>query len=283
MRLLIAASLVAALHAAPAFAQVNDRWETHREVGDVAFLAANAVLGGVGAGLLQELRGGSFRDGFAAGALGGAISYGGRRIAAQHFSGAGFTGRQVSAIGSSIMRNSGARQPLLSHVVLPVGPLLVDVRRGERTTFGARVDISAAAAVAYALADDRVGLMWEESLSAGIPVFRAPHHQVFSDDQRLTGLHNGGIVLIGLDAATQQASVLAHERVHVVQADFLRDLLSTPAEHALLQRIPGGERLLRHAEVNIVADVVRNLMVRAFGWSWEERPWEIEAEFLEHR
>src|SRR5512133_49653 len=64
--------------------------------GELASIGGNALLGGLSAGIMQELRGGSFRSGFTRGALGGTAIYVGKRIDAERFEGAGLLGRQVA-------------------------------------------------------------------------------------------------------------------------------------------------------------------------------------------
>jgi hypothetical protein len=283
MRRLLLALLATAAPAVPLQAQQQDeQWRTHKEVGDVAFLAANALLGGLSAGAIRELRGGSFSDGFAAGALGGAISYGGRRIATQEFAGAGFVGRQVAAVGGSLVRNSAALQPALSHIVFPLGPVLLDVRPRGGSPVGVRLDVATTGWLVAALAEERLDFLPRESLSAGAPVFRAPLHRL-GGDQFASGRAYRGLIVLGRDAADREASVLAHERAHVLQIDFMRDMWSSAIEREVLQRIPGGPRVLRHAELNVTGALIQALLVRSFGWSWEERPWEIEAGFLQNR
>lgn len=63
--------------------------------GELAFLSGNAALGGLTAALIQELQGGSFWRAFLEGALGGAVVYGGKRIAVERFYAAGLVGRQL--------------------------------------------------------------------------------------------------------------------------------------------------------------------------------------------
>ena len=79
-------------------------------VGELAFLSGNAALGGLTAALIRELRGGSFWEAFLDGALGGAVVYG-----------AGLAGREVAAVGTSIVRNASDGRGTLEQLVLPIG------------------------------------------------------------------------------------------------------------------------------------------------------------------
>src|SRR5688500_10942351 len=100
-------------------------------VGQFTVAGANALLSGVTAGVIQELRGGSFSDGFARGALGGVVIYAGKRVAMDRFAGAGLLGREVAAVGTSMVRNAADGVGLLDRVVLPVGPVRVYWQRTE--------------------------------------------------------------------------------------------------------------------------------------------------------
>ena len=89
--------------------------------GELAFLSGNAALGGLTAALIQELQGGSFWRAFLEGALGGAVVYGGKRIAVERFYAAGLVGRQVAAVGTSMVHNVSDGRGALERLVLPIG------------------------------------------------------------------------------------------------------------------------------------------------------------------
>lgn len=124
LRILFASLALCTVVPRPAAAQgvsvYEETWEAPSWVGDVSFLGANVILAGITAGMRQALSSGSFEEGFAKGALGGAIAYGGRRLAVRDFAGAGFLGRQLSAVGISITGNAGEGVPALSRLTLPV-------------------------------------------------------------------------------------------------------------------------------------------------------------------
>lgn len=109
----------------------SQRFATTTWVDDLNFLSANALLGGITAGIVSHLRHGSFSTGFTRGALGGAVAYGGKRTAAAGFAGAGFLGRQLGAVGGSITRNAALDIGLLDTLILPVGPLRIFVDPGS--------------------------------------------------------------------------------------------------------------------------------------------------------
>src|SRR5437868_1015216 len=91
-----------------------------RWVGEFTTLSANAAIGGLTAGIFQKVRGGSFKDGFTRGAFGGAIIYTGKWVAAKRISGGGLVGREITAVGTSIVRNASDGVGSLDRLILPV-------------------------------------------------------------------------------------------------------------------------------------------------------------------
>jgi hypothetical protein len=262
----------------------DEAWQPPVWVGDVTFLGANALLGGLTAGILREIRGGSFTDGFATGALGGAVSYGGRRLAGQSFWGAGLLGREVSAIGSSVVRNAGEAQPALSRLTLRAGPVILDVRRGAGAGVRASVDGYTTMWLLAAIFDDRLRMDWNASLSAGAPVFDAPNHFPRYDGRQLLGMAPGGLVLLGKDArAVPDTDVFAHERIHVLQYDFAAELWGRPLETWLAGLIPGGATVVRFVQPGVTYPLIHGAVAGIFDTEWHDRPWEIEAAYIEHR
>jgi hypothetical protein len=253
--------------------------------GDVTFLATNTLIGGLTAGVLQKIRGGSFQDGFARGSLGGAISYAGRRVAVERFSAAGLLGRQVSAVGASIVRNASEDRPMFSRILVPVGPLLLYVHADTERRVSVVVDAHATTWLLTAVLDDRLDLDWSDSFSAGAPVFRTHNRDLLNDDGDVSdGQSIGGLIVLGRRTdGLAGHDVFAHERVHVLQQDFGKEVWGQPAEAWLGGMVPGGKTVLRFVEPRVANAAWRALLVVAFDLDWADRPWEIEAEILEHR
>ncbi|MEX2281969.1 MAG: hypothetical protein WEE89_05760 [Gemmatimonadota bacterium] len=246
-------------------------------------LGVNALFGGLTAGLFQELRGGSFKDGFTRGALGGSVTYFGKRVASRRFQGAGFIGREVAAVGSSIVRNASEARPTLETLVFPLGPVRVQVRPKGRRPIDASLDVMGSLWLAYAISEPELEFETRVSLSAGAPVFRTRNKLIVF---RANRLHAGGIT----PAATILRSyvpawgtpflerVLAHERVHVEQEDQIFHTLIEPAEVWLFGHVPYGDRIARHADFNVSSDVLA-IMSQLFK-RHADRPWELEAIYL---
>lgn len=269
-------ALAALALAAPAAAQQNASprpgWAA-----DFTVLSANVLFGGLSAGMVQRARGGSFRDGFARGAAGGAGVYAGKRIAVGRWPGAGLLGREVASVGSSVVWNAGQGRPSFEEVALPVGPVRLYVRPAERRV-RARVDAVSLAATVYAVA--RPELEWDagRSLSAGAAVFTAPRHAMYLVGNRVSGLAYPGNVYLG--TAPHQdpawfAESFAHERVHNVQADQIFFALGRPLQEALLRGLPGGRALGRWVDLDLSVFAIAGLALAIE--EHDDRPWEMEA------
>lgn len=284
--------LVAALVFAPPLslpATAQDRGATDPPLfvpdwaGDFTALSANALIGGLTGGVAQKVRGGSFRDGFARGALGGSISYGGKRLAAEPFAGAGLLGRQIAAVGSSIIRNAGDGRGTVERIALPLGPVRLYLSQvpGERRAH-LRVELMTLFWAAYAAATPELEWDASGSLSAGTPVFRAPDRLVrFGDDSTdAGGLALGGTVLLSDFAGVDTRTTFAHERVHVLQYDQVFLTITQPFEQWLLDALPlpGGSTVNRYLDISL-APLLIGALAPPFG-DHDSRPWELEANFL---
>jgi hypothetical protein len=265
---------------------VPDYWVTQRWVGDVTFLSLNALLAGVSSGIQQELRDGSFSDGFARGALGGAVAYGGRRIVVADFWGAGLIGRQFSAVGNSLVRNAGKAQPSLNAVWLPLGPVTVQLSRDNRVRVTAKPDLYSAGALIAAILDDRLELDVGTSLSSGAPVFRAPHHNIRLDGRLVNGIAPAGLIIVGQPLnvdPTESENTLGHERVHVLQYDFAQMIWGDPLEGYLTRRIPYARTLNNYVRFGVTAPMIIGGFVQYLDVDVYDHPWEIEAFYLTGR
>jgi hypothetical protein len=256
-----------------------------RWTGSLAVLGVNGVLGGLTAGVAQHVSGGSFRDGFTRGFLGGAIIHGGKWIAAERFPGAGLLGREVAALGVSVVDNAGAGRGTFDRVVLPlwVGRLYIERdAAGGRARLTPRVDLMATFWTAHGLIEDELRLDVRSSLSGGTPVFRTDNQLMrFGGNASSAGAAAAGVIFLSDIPAYGEhwgPRVFAHERVHMLQMDQIFLKWTRPAERAAVGAIPGGDRLLRYADVNLSTELLR-LLTLAFP-AHEHRPWELEAMFL---
>ncbi|HEX6748193.1 MAG TPA: hypothetical protein VF092_12935 [Longimicrobium sp.] len=244
--------------------------------GEALSLAGNALIGGVTAGIGARLRGRPFLRAFAGGAAGGAVTYAGKRIAAEHVEGAGFAGREVAAVGSSISANAAAGRGALDRLVLPVGPVRVYLApRGEGPAVRARVDLAAVAAAAFAATARGSRFDARESLSSGALVFRVPGAL---EEVGYDGRHLAGVVQVRQGGDSLRAERTgAHERVHVIQYDQSFILWAAPAEAALMDRARWSRGLHRWIDLGINAPALAGLGAVV---PYRAQPWETEAVYL---
>jgi hypothetical protein len=259
-------------------------------VGHFAVLAGNATVGALTGGILQKLKGGSFKDGFARGALGGAVIYAGKRIAVQDFWGAGLLGREVNAVGVSVVRNASEGEPSLSRLFLPLGPLplrtTIDLRNGLHVQ--PQLDVSAAGWFFYGLFETRLMPDVGRSLSSGAAVFRADRRRILDSGRTVGGFTVARSVFLSdplaLPGAGDWETVVAHERVHVLQQDFVLSAWSQPLAELALHRLPGGRAVTRYFAVDALDWVVGTVMtIVSSSPDLDSFPTELEAHFLAGR
>lgn len=256
--------------------------ESPRWVGEFSSLSANAVLGGITAGVRRMIDGGSFRDGFLDGLPGGAAVYAGKRLASARFDGAGLLGRQLGAAGTSMVANAGEGRPLLDRLALPAGPVLVEFERGGGLP-SLRLDVIAAGWTIYGIAEPELTFDAGRSLSAGAPVFLTDGKLIsFGDpDAHAAGVTWAGVIFLA-DVPAYGARVfersLRHERVHVVQQDFFAGAWTAPLADGLLARTPIPAAVASHIRVNLSTELMRGLGTLIP--EHRDRPWEIEAIFF---
>lgn len=274
--------LVVAAFACPHVAAAqHDRWASTSWVDDLNFASVNAIIGGLTAGIASEFRGGSFREAFTGGALGGGVAYVGKRVAAARFDGAGLLGRQVGAVGASITRNASTSSGLLDSLVVPLGPVRATISPASWSRPTLRLDAHDAYWLLYGLAEDRLTLDVGRSLSAGTPVFLTDA-LLGSGDDWANGRFEGGTIVMTEHSRADLGDVFAHERVHAIQFDFLKHSIGYPLEDWLRGALGlGGAGGLTHVLAGLGHLPVSFLLVGP--WSRDARLLEVEADFLEAR
>lgn len=245
--------------------------------GELVYLSVNVLLGGLTGGVFQELRGGSFSDGFTRGSLGGSMVYAGKRLSVESFAGAGLLGRQVAAVGSSVVRNASDGRASLAWVVLPLGPLQVHVSPRGADPTRISLDLADTYWIVYGFLSPRLSFRPGWSLSNGAPVFEARDARLAPGGDGVNGLTTGGVIFL----STSRRRTLPHELVHVLQFDFVSRAWTGRLDEWLMDRLPvGGLRTSVHADVSFPA----------FLWSSSRllgpevlEPLEVEARFLDGR
>jgi hypothetical protein len=206
---------------------------------------ANIALAGVSAAVISKLRGGSFSRALLSGSLGGALVYAGKWVSAEHFDGAGLLGRELAAVGASVVRNASLDDPILGTVVLPFGPIRIYVVRdwASRRRMRIKADLPALVSTAYAVWHPKLDLDLARSLSAGTPIFVARESLLGSDR---SGMYVAGVIWAketdpNVVVGPTRDLIVAHETVHTIQHDFVFIAWGEPVERWLLGTSPAGE------------------------------------------
>ncbi|MGH7501039.1 MAG: hypothetical protein ACREL7_04705 [Longimicrobiales bacterium] len=258
------------------------RFSAPRWSGELASLGANALIGGLTSGLKREFGDGNFSDGFLRGAFGGAITYVGKRVAAERFDGAGLLGRPVAAVGSSVARNAALGLPAFHHITLPLGPVWLEIRRDPDSRLAARLDPAALAWIVYGIVESELDFDAAETLSSGSAVFRTREKllSLGDDSVHAAGLVNAGVMFLADVAAfgpERRRRAEAHERVHVLQEDQFAILWTAPAGAWAMRQTSLLAPLAPYVAVNLSTEMFR-LLASLFD-THEDRPWELESIF----
>jgi hypothetical protein len=208
--------------------------------------------------------------------------YAGKRVSVERFPGAGLLGRQMAAVGTSVVRNAAEGRSSFEVIALPVGPVRLYVGSDTLPKLRAKVDLLGLATTIYAALDPAAEWDSGASLSAGAPVFRIRR---WTEGERTVAQHFAGVVWLRddhrdlINAEARASAFFAHERVHVLQYDFAFSAWSAPAEAVLLRRVVGSNEIARHVDLGLNA-----LLFGALGSvvSYSSRPWEWEADAFTH-
>jgi hypothetical protein len=206
-------------------------------------------------------------------------------VAAERFPGAGLLGRELAAVGVSVVDNAAAGRGTLEQLVLPVwlGRLYIDRGADDgRLRVTPRLDAMATFWTLNGFIQDELRFDGSGTLSAGTPVFRT-HNRLLSliEDRGATGLTAAGVVFLSDIPAFGEflgPRDFAHERVHVIQMDQIFLKWTRPLERRAIASIPGTDRVLRHVDLNLSTELLRALSL--IFPEHIDRPWELEAIFL---
>lgn len=245
--------------------------------GELQVVGVNAALGAVTAGLLSKARGGSFTAAFGRGALGGVGVYAGKRVTTAGFRTAGLLGREIAAVGASVVRNAADGRGSFDRLVLPAGLARVYIDRTASSRVRVAADLSAMVATAYAATRPELRFDLAGSVSAGLPVFLAEDG---FQGAGWDGRHAAGVIWLRetvarRDGGSVRSEVLAHETIHAAQNDFSFIVWSLPAEERFRRRMLGP--ISRYVDLGLQ---VPALGVVSFLADYDRRPWEREAHFL---
>ena len=243
-----------------------------------AHLAVNGALGGFTAAMFALVRGKNpWRAAFMG--FGGGVALGvGKQVAGRRFDGSGLIGRQLAALGTSVVRSASEDTMVF---IVPAGPMTLEVRPSAVDRVRPRLNLVGTATVLYYVirADTRFDM--RATLSAGAPVFRFPTETVTTRDGIIFGRMDFGTIVLGTPLSVleeQKRMTLPHESIHILQYDFLDQALTLPPERAILRKLGVGPGFLRHVDLGAVSVLLAGVL--QMHMDYEDRPWEREAVLL---
>jgi len=245
---------------------------------NVIVAGLNGALGGLTAGTSQAFAGKSFWRGFARGAAGGLVVYGGKCLIAERSPAAWWAGRELAAIGSSEVANAANGRPAFQIVTIPVGLIRFHFEPRAKRVLSPTLDV---VSTAYAIAiSTRSGsrLAIGQSLATGAIVF------VTRETSNAIGGNAAGIVTLSelvpngnFPALQSERDVISHELIHSAQYDFLVTAWADPIQSVIVRKLPWTKPVTRYLDFNLLMplEVVANSLVL-----YGSRPWEKEARSL---
>lgn len=194
-------------------------------------------------------------------------------------------GREVAALGTSVIRNTADGRAPLKRLVLPLWIGRVYVTTSPRVSVQPRRDLATTASTLVQAFDPRSRLDVARSVSAGAPVFL-----VYADVSDWVGYQRAGVVLLHypedyrgmeeeiggdvLNPIERSRRARARARAAAGQA-FL--LFTAPAGDWLVDRSRATARIHRWVDPGVVTAALNLPEVLI---PYERRPWEREADFL---
>jgi hypothetical protein len=238
----------------------------------------NAGLGSLTAIVGHVVRGKPVRvDKVVQGAVAGGFVYAGKAIVADNSWPTNLLGRELAAVGSSAVLNAAAGRGIADRVLLPWGPFRVHIDRHPRTRVRVKLDVARTATMIAGITDDKLAPDIGSSLLNGVLILR---NETPTDRLDAVGSHVGGVIKYRVMTSERPAtdrevrSIVGHEMVHVIQADFLFNVLAEPAESYVFGRSSLGRYIHRYIDlgINVPLSAGMNRLV-----PYARRPWEREA------
>ena len=238
----------------------------------------NAAIGGLTAGTWQALSGKSFWRGFARGSGGGFAVYVGKAIISDGRPVSWWTGRQVAAIGSSVVANAAQGRAPLQRITIPVGPLRLHFNPRARLAPSASLDLASTVTAVVVATRSGNRLAIQESFATGAIVFLAPE---VSD---AIGGSVANVVTISelapdgeFPPLEDKRDIMSHELIHSAQYDFVLTAWGDAVQAAIVRKLHLSGRITRYVDFNVLLP----LQFAANGLiPYDKRPWEREARLL---
>lgn len=220
---------------------------------EIAAFSTNALIGAATAGVRALLEGRDFGQAFIGGALGGGVSYAGKRIAVADFGAAPITGRVVASFGHAMIAGAGSSL-LPDSVRLPIGPFRIGLSWSDGVRPSFAVVGREVVVLAQLLADDGLRFDRDRSLAAATPVFVTRRSRLWNGGEQVGGFASGSLIL--LDGLYAEDSY-RHEVVHVLQHDFMEVAWDRPLEEWLRRITPGAHWIPNWIYLGMVVPTMR--------------------------
>jgi hypothetical protein len=248
-----------------------------RPVRGIVILGVNVALGALTSGITRAAARKPIWTGVYRGGLGGGAAYLGKRIVARNDPWLNLLGREIAAVGSSVVANAAYGRATFARLVFPWGPVRVYVDRQQPSRVSVKLDLATALVTLDQARNSYRTLDVGRTMAAGVPVF--------SVDSAAPGLDLGGSHLAGViwtRTRTHRAELttdalhaaIGHELVHVLQYDFSFIVWTEPVETIFMKSLPGGERVHRYVDLGLNVPVWSGLNSII---PYHRRPWEQEA------
>ena len=236
-------------------------------------IGINAAIGLATAAAWSVIHGHGVTDGATRGLIGGATMGIGRQVAASPFTGAGFAGREISAVGISLMTSPGD-EPL--SLWLPIGPMELQVKDGRAVNW--RVNATNVVAAIINASGRTARLDAGMSLASGALVFRSTRAVIRTSHGEASGSELFDSITLSraaFDGTSRFPNVLFHENVHVLQEDYLASAVANPLERSVLNQSWIGRRITPHINLGLLS--LSFISVANSVIPYHSRPWEREA------
>lgn len=215
------------------------------------------------------------------GTIGGAVAYSGKAIVGRNLASTVLLGREIAAVGASIVENAGRGKGVLDRVVLPYGPLRAYIFLKPRVSVRVKLDLISSVVAIKDFRDSQLAFDMRRSATTGTGVFLVDSA---APGVTLGGSHIGNVIEIRSvtpfinASSTTVRRIIGHELVHVSQFDFTFLTLAEPVESVIVPMVPGGKWIHTYVDlgINVPFWSVANSLI-----PYSKRPWEREAATFE--
>jgi hypothetical protein len=228
----------------------------------VKVVAVNILLGAVTAGGAQGLRGRNPLGPAIRGALGGGLVLAGKCVVGLNRNTTDWIGRGTVSVGSSIVANASAGEPLFGKLSFALGPIRLH-REVDSKVPRAKLNLATFGVAVYFLTQGKRTFQPIPTLQHGVPIFQGERGQANEEAA-------GVLVLV---PGVRRAGI-THELAHVTQGEFISLAWGAPFEDWLMGKHSALRVMHQYVDLGLIYPVwaALNGLVEH-----DKRPWEREA------